>query len=175
MTKGQKLVTVISAITVPFIILAITAWFYGVRYNVSESQPVGFYRLIKADTRPVIGELFFVCPPDSEIMQVALARDYLARGTCSGGYAPLLKRVAALEGMTVSVTAEAVLVDGTEQPNSKPYPVDSFDRPLPRFDGGIVHTGQVLLLSAYNDGSFDGRYFGTLPVESIIGRAKPLF
>jgi type IV secretory pathway protease TraF len=46
---------------------------------------------------------------------------------------------------------------------------------LPEWHGcRIISHGEIFLMNADAPGSLDGRYFGTLPVSSIVGRAVPL-
>lgn len=53
---------------------------------------------------------------------------------------------------------------------------DHLGRSLPRWDGcHRLKTGEVFLLNAGVSDSFDGRYFGVLPVTVLISRARPLW
>ncbi|MGL4946354.1 MAG: S26 family signal peptidase [Cetobacterium sp.] len=51
----------------------------------------------------------------------------------------------------------------------KVYKYDSYGRKLPEIDieKMKVQKGEILLLSDYSDRSFDGRYFGVVPISSI--------
>jgi hypothetical protein len=53
---------------------------------------------------------------------------------------------------------------------------DSRGRPLPSWQGcRIVGEHEVFLLNPQSVDSLDGRYFGVLPVSSIVDRALPLW
>ncbi|MGJ0511203.1 S26 family signal peptidase [Methylocystis sp.] len=53
---------------------------------------------------------------------------------------------------------------------------DHIGRPLPTWSGCLsVAPGQVFLLNWDEPSSLDGRYFGTIPSEKLIGRAVPLW
>lgn len=83
----------------------------------------------------------------------------------------LIKRVVALPGETVEVRDNAVYVDGKQL--EEPYlpegtvttPGTTLSQPL------TVPDGEVLVLGDNRSNSQDGRVFGTIPVDSIVGRA----
>ena len=53
---------------------------------------------------------------------------------------------------------------------------DSRGRPLPVWQGcRIVAVGEVLLMNWQSADSLDGRYFGLLPANAILGRAEPVW
>jgi signal peptidase I len=83
----------------------------------------------------------------------------------------LIKRVVALPGETVEVRDNAVYIDGKllEEPyladGSVTTPGTTLTQPL------TVPEGEVLVLGDNRSNSQDGRVFGTIPVDSIVGRA----
>ena len=99
---------------------------------------------------------------EGEFAELALERGYLEPGSCRSGLRPLLKRLAALPGDSVD-------------PYSLPIcAVDSHGRPMsPALAPGVVPPGMALVL-ADHPGSFDSRYFGFVPLESLQ-RVKPVF
>ena len=53
---------------------------------------------------------------------------------------------------------------------------DRSGRALPIWRGCRVVTGDdVFLMNWQSEDSFDGRYFGPLPANTIVGRADPLW
>ena len=143
---------------------------FGMRINLSASEPAGLWRIRPLAGTPKPGDLVFVCPPAVEPFVEARRRGYLRRGACPSGYAPLIKSVIAVGGQRV-VTGEAVYVDGTEVANSRVLRKDGAGRKLQPHASGLVPPGAVFLHSPY-PGSWDSRYFGTVDTAAIIGRAE---
>ena len=175
LNKGQRAAVYAGAIILVLICLAALLWFGGVRYNSTASQPKGFYHLDRSNKALDLGALVFVCPPNTPLMKEALERGYFHKGMCTGGYAPLLKRIAAVADMEIRVEDDGVYVNDVLQEKSVPHLFDGDGRPLPRYAGGTIKQTEVFLLSGYNDGSFDSRYFGPLERELIIGRATAIW
>ncbi len=135
-------------------------------WNATASTPTGLYVL-----RPVGQirslELVALRPPEP-------IASYLA----DGGFLPkgvlLLKHVMAMRGQTVCRADDAVAVDDVEVGAARSR--DHLGRPLPRWSGcRTLHPGEVFLMNPTAPDSLDGRYFGPLPVSSIIARAVPLW
>ena len=80
---------------------------------------------------------------------------------------PLLKRVAALSGDTVSVQADGVFVDGKLIPNSIPERCDKQGRKLERatLENYTLRPGEAFLVGDTAT-SWDSRYFGTVSVTN---------
>lgn len=135
-------------------------------WNATASTPIGLYAL-----HPV-GEL-----RDLELVAVGLPEP-IASLLAGGGFLPegvrLLKHVMALPGQTVCRSGEAITVDAVDV--GAAHDRDHLGRPLPRWSG--CHTlkpGEVFLMNPTVSDSLDGRYFGSLPVASILARAVPLW
>lgn len=142
----------------------------GFRINMTPSEPLGLWRVITLDRTPVVGDLVFICPPDTEPMRMARSRGYLRSGLCPGGLAPLIKTVIATAGQSVEIGSN-VRIDGVLIASSAIAKADGKGRPLLPFAGGIVPMGKVFLHSSFV-GSYDSRYFGPLPVSGILGLAQ---
>lgn len=132
----------------------------GIRINASKSIPVGVYRT--TDIPIVTGAYVLVCPPPSGMFEEARKRGYIGAGFCPGEYGYLMKRVAATENDTVTVTDEGVRVNGSLLPFSAPRRSDKARRPLPfyRINDYVLGRDEVLLMSDKSATSFDSRYFG---------------
>ncbi|NYF32539.1 S26 family signal peptidase [Sphingopyxis sp. JAI108] len=133
-------------------------------WNASASVPLGLYR-IDVGATPRLGDLVLVEPP-APLAALLAGRGYLPRGV------PLLKHVAAAEGALVCRSGVFVTVDGRF--GARARAADRLGRALPRWLGcRRLARGEYLLLGSAPD-SFDGRYFGALRAESLIGTAHPL-
>ena len=135
-------------------------------WNASASVPIGFYAITPI-TRPEVGDLVAVRPPEP-----------LGRWLFESGYlgpdTPLLKRVAALSGSEVCRHGTTIMIDGEAVAAARER--DRLGRPLPVWMGcRTVRDGQVFFLNADHPGSLDGRYFGPLGADTIIGRATPIW
>lgn len=135
-------------------------------WNASASVPVGLYRVQPIEQLRV-GDLVVVRPPETLASTLADG-GYLPRGV------PLLKRVAALSGQRVCRTGLAITVDGVLIGTALEH--DRRGHPLPVWQGcQVLGPDQVFLLNPDRPDSLDGRYFGPLPLASVVGRARPLW
>lgn len=153
--------------------LAVGGLWGGMRLNLTPSYPLGIWRIQPIDRDAVIGDLVFICPPDTPAFVLGVERGYLPNGLCPSGTAPLIKTVVALAGQVVEVE-DTVVIDGIDLPNSVVRPTDAEGRPLSAFAGGQIPPGSVFLHSDFG-GSYDSRYFGPLPTDGILGLAAPVF
>ncbi len=134
-------------------------------WNASASAPIGLYA-VASDNDLVVGDLVVVDPPKSLAIYLD-ARDYLPEGV------PLLKHIAALPGKRVCRDGAAVTVDDITLAQAQP--LDRFGRNLPVWQGcHFVAKTELFLLNPSHPDSLDGRYFGALPADAVIGRAIPL-
>ncbi|MFL9828669.1 S26 family signal peptidase [Rhodoplanes sp. SY1] len=135
-------------------------------WNVSASVPTGLYAVEPA-RKLAVTDLVVAMPPEQ------LARELADRGALPAGI-PLIKRVLALPGQTVCRTGLEIAVDGLAMGHALEH--DQQGRPLPSWDGcRVLRHGEVFLMNWDEPLSFDGRYFGPLPVSSVVGRAIPVW
>lgn len=135
-------------------------------WNVSESAPIGLYA-VRSTGGLAAGDLVVAYPPE------ALAAFLAERGYLRPGI-PLIKRVVAVPGQTVCRKEFRVTVD--ESPVGAARDHDRKGRPLPVWQGcRVVAAGEVFLMNRDAPDSLDGRYFGPLPVDTVAGRAEPLW
>ncbi|WP_187431223.1 hypothetical protein ROLI_013660 [Roseobacter fucihabitans] len=138
-------------------------WFI---WNASESVPVGLYALHPSQM-PSLGDLAAVR------MSTMLTAWVVERGYV-GADVLLLKRTAAVSGMTVCRKGLAISIDGAVI--AQAAVTDRHGRALPRWFGCVTLTSdQVFLLNAGVADSLDGRYFGPLQIDSVIGSAVPIW
>ncbi|MCK1699884.1 S26 family signal peptidase [Bradyrhizobium sp. 146] len=135
-------------------------------WNATASTPTGLYTLHPIGQLRVL-ELVVVQLPEP-IANVLADGDYLPKGV------PLLKHVMALPGQTVCRSGEAITVDAVDV--GAAHDRDHLGRLLPRWSGcHTLRLGEVFLMNPTVPDSLDGRYFGSLPVSSIVARAVPLW
>lgn len=113
-----------------------------------------------------IGDIVALRLPEHEAMLLA-TRGYLPFGV------PLLKPVAALAGQSVCRIGVHVTIDGKSVGDAKT--IDHRGRKLPVWQGcQRLEPGQVFAMNAAVPTSLDGRYFGVLSMDTVIGRAVPV-
>lgn len=160
-----------SAVAVAMTLFA-AGYIGGLRINTTPSEPIGLWRIVLLPRPPQVGDLVFACPPDAGRAREARARGYLRTGLCKGGFGPLIKTVIATPGQTVEVTTH-LHVDGAPIADSAVLDRDGKGRPLAAFRGGVIPPGEVFLHSPF-PASWDSRYFGPVPIEGILGLARPV-
>ncbi|MES3027730.1 MAG: S26 family signal peptidase [Pseudomonadota bacterium] len=134
-------------------------------FNTTASAPLGFY-LVDAGV-PVVGDMVVVRPPRDLALWMA-ARGYLPSNV------PLIKRVAASGGQTVCGGDGEVHIDGNAV--AKVLPRDRHGRRLAAFTGCVqLADGDVFLLNTESPYSLDGRYFGPLRRDTVVGRATAIW
>ena len=135
-------------------------------WNASASVPLGLYAVHPAGALRVT-ELVVVRPP-ATLANFLDERRYLPKGV------PMLKRIVALPGQIVCRSRRTITVDGIAMGEALDH--DGRGRVLPVWQGCRVVAGnEVFLMNWQSEDSFDGRYFGPLPVNTIVGRADPLW
>ena len=134
-------------------------------WNASASAPIGLYA-VASDNDLALGDLVVVDPPKSLAIYL-VERGYLPEGV------PLIKHIAALPGQRVCRDGAAVTVDDISVAQAQPS--DRFGRALPVWQGcHFVAKTELFLLNPSHPDSLDGRYFGALPADAVIGRAVPI-
>ncbi|MBM7067556.1 S26 family signal peptidase [Actibacterium sp. 188UL27-1] len=135
-------------------------------WNASASVPIGFYAVQPLDA-PNVGDLVVLEPP-SPLGDWLLEHGYL------GADVPLIKHVAALPGQRVCRAGVTISIDGETVAIAKTR--DRIDRLLPVWQGCQRLTDdQIFFLNPNTEASLDGRYFGPLPRDTILGRAVPIW
>lgn len=154
---------------------SITARVCGLRVNITHSYPVGLYRLTGGGIEK--GGLVIFCPPDNVQFRAARERGYIGAGFCPGGYEYMIKKLVAVGGDRIAITAQGVWVNGEYVVRSASLAQDSDNRTLNSYKTPLpaLPKGKVLLMSDYSAKSFDGRYFGPLDAQQIIAPIRPLW
>ncbi|RUV66111.1 conjugative transfer signal peptidase TraF [Mesorhizobium sp. M5C.F.Cr.IN.023.01.1.1] len=170
--RRHRAITIILIAVAGLVALAGIAWLGGLRLNLTRSYPLGLWRIERLERPPAVGDLIFICPPDTAAFRMARQRFYLGQGLCPGWFSPLIKTVVATEGQAIAIGAE-VSIDGRILPHSDVQPGDAAGRALTAFAGGQIPAGFLFLHSDFA-GSYDSRYFGPIPAAGLLGRAHPL-
>ncbi len=136
-------------------------------------MPVGLY--LKTTPELVAGSRVLVCLP-SEVSAVGRSRGYLPAGDCPDGSSPILKQILALPGDHVDLRRDWLAVNGREVDNSEIRTSDTLGRKLEHvaFGSRTVENGELWVVGSNRERSWDSRYFGPIPTESVIGGARPL-
>lgn len=148
---------------------------FDLRINVTDSAPRGLYRA----TRPPRIErdaLVIACLPEP-IARLGRARGYLRAGDCPADSQAILKRIVAVPGDSVRVSASGVVVNGRTISGTELRAVDRAGQPLtPAFlDDRQLGADDLWLLGLDPTVSWDSRYFGALPIESVRASAVPIW
>jgi len=134
-------------------------------WNASASVPIGLY-VVQGAFPLHVGELVVIMPP-MPLAQLFSVRHYLPLGV------PLLKHILALSGQTVCRNGRAITLDGSIV--GEALESDRFGRVLPNWEGcRTLGAGETFVMNTPPD-SLDGRYFGPLPLTTIVGRAEPIW
>lgn len=135
-------------------------------WNASASVPLGLYSARPASSVRV-GDLVAAHAP-APVARLMAERAYLPLRV------PMLKHVAALAGHTVCRSGVIISVDGRRLAEARLR--DRIGRPLPSWSGcRTLRAGEVLLLNPASAGSFDGRYFGPVPMRGVVAVLHPLW
>ncbi|MHB1668924.1 MAG: S26 family signal peptidase [Thiomonas sp.] len=149
-------------------------WWSGWRINLTESEPLGFYRLhpLQDDETPSRGTKVEFCPP---AWVTPRAFPFYLAGDCPGGGMPMLKTVAAIPGDHVVVNLRGVWINGRELPSSGqllrsgkyswlqlPHEVGNFTLGPGQY--WVYGSGATPALAAQ---SFDSRYWGPITIAEI--------
>lgn len=133
-------------------------------WNASSSSPRGLYMVVSG--KPRVGDFAIAWPP-AAASAIARERGYLPAGV------PLVKTVAASAGEPICARSEQVWAGQRIVAVRKP--ADAVGRPLPWWSGcKMLERGDLLLLGSHPD-SFDGRYFGPVGADQVIGSARLLW
>lgn len=145
----------------------------GIYLNTTVSIPLGFYRSVE---RPVArNALVVVCPPPAAVFLEAKDRGYVAAGRCGSGLLPLMKRVVATRGDSVSVAATGVSVNGRTVAESAPMKTDGRSRQMKAYSmNRTLSEAEIFLMGDHSPISFDGRYFGPLLEADVQAVVVPL-
>jgi conjugative transfer signal peptidase TraF len=161
--RGFFLAGVVAAATLATLTVPVSL---HVVWNMTASVPTGLYA-IRGRASLQVGERVAIEPPPG-LRRLLAQRHYLPTGV------PLLKRVAAVRGQRVCRFRHGVTVDGEFAGVARAR--DRLGRSLPAWSGcRTLRTGELFLMNPAAPDGFDGRYFGPLGPDTVIGRATPVW
>lgn len=168
-----KFTLAIAAVGIPAA-LTVTSGLCGVRLNLTNSVPIGFYVIT---TAPDAKFVEFCLPEPFGTLSVQRGYRERSRFGCPDGAEPLLKPVAAKIGDVVVMSSTGMLVDGAFIPHTAPLRADTAGRPISSWPFGVyaVRPDTIWVASSFNTHSFDSRYFGPIATSSILHRLRPLW
>lgn len=135
-------------------------------WNTTASVPIGLY-LLSAPGALRVGDLVVDQPP-VHLSRYMAVRRYLPSNT------PLLKYVGAIAEQIVCRHGPVISIDGLSVASALAN--DHAKRPLPNWQGcHKLNATEVFLLNPTVPDSFDGRYFGVLPIRTVAARAALLW
>lgn len=135
-------------------------------WNVTASVPTGLYYIGEAAGLQIRERVALDPPPG--------LRDYLAERGYLPPSVPLIKEVAALPGDTVCRDGLAITINGSRAGSARAR--DRVGRALPVWHGcRTIGAHEIFVMNVRAPDSFDGRYFGPVPRDHVIGRARPVW
>lgn len=135
-------------------------------WNLSASVPTGLY-MVSPPHDLTVASLVIAYPPEPLATWLADGH-YLPHGL------PLLKPVIAITGQTVCRLGPVITVDGRKI--GVALEQDHNGRSLPVWEGcHVIDASEIFLMNPAEPTSLDGRYFGPIPMNTIAGRAIPLW
>ncbi|HAU0965786.1 TPA: conjugative transfer signal peptidase TraF [Legionella pneumophila] len=145
------------------------------RINLTESIPVGLYRI--TGTKPLKNAYVIFCPDDRQSFRLAKNRGYIDYGLYCNGYGYLMKKVVAVSGDILSVTNGGVFVNQMLIPYSKPKLQDGMNRSLPQWQvmNYALQEDEIMTMTSQSEWSFDGRYYGLVHTRQIKGMITPIW
>tara|TARA_R110002126_G_scaffold11644_2_gene51843 strand:- start:391 stop:945 length:555 start_codon:yes stop_codon:yes gene_type:complete len=158
--------------------LALLLVVMGFRINLTDSIPVGLYRIKVIKRVENIKQTYVIfCPDDKPVFQQARDRGYIDHGLCPGGYGYLMKKVVATPGDKVSVTGAGVFVNQTLIPFSIPKARDGVNRTLPQWHAlnYQLKDDEFITMTNQSVWSFDSRYYGLVRLSQIKGVITPVW
>ena len=175
LNRLKRLAKFVLIVVLGFALIFSVFQFGHIRFNSTESMPIGFYQIQKATTLKS-GDYVLVCLPDP-IAQEGHERGYLKKGIgCTNGAEPLLKELIAVPGDNVFLTSNEMIVNGVGY-QAPLFKIDRQGRATVYVQrGSYDHTSLYWLYGEHDQTySWDSRYYGGVGRENIMGIARPLF
>jgi len=167
-TRTPLIVMLVVGVGLALLVPAFKRFGPPILINETVSEPQGFYRLVSLDSTQYRRGTYVVFPVPVAVRSLVYGRGWIRESI------PLLKELVGLSGDRVCITATRVDINGTTL-----GPVLSRDTqglPLPQLRGCfVVQPGYFFAASRHSEKSFDGRYFGALPLSILSGEAVPLW
>jgi conjugative transfer signal peptidase TraF len=158
----------IAAVLVPLTVRGWMSFGPTILVNETPSEPLGFYRLVGHTEGRYRRGMVVVFAVPHELRPLVYGRHWMRNGI------PFLKEILGLAGDRICILNDRFKIN-----DRAVGPVFHFDRngqSLPQHSGCFsVPPGYFFAASQHIDTSFDGRYFGPLPLEMLQGEARPVW
>ena len=142
----------------------------ALRFNYSDSVPVGLYRSQPEPNAPFAG----ICLDSNTLRSAFDAGLKLEAGECPDGHQPILKTIyLARPESPIVLASEGFTIAGAPMANTAPKAFSKAGKPLAHYAFGRYTSG-LWAISGYSRDSFDSRYFGPVSRENVRFYAKPL-
>ena len=142
----------------------------ALRFNYSDSVPVGLYRSQREPNAPFAG----ICLNSNTLRSAFDAGLKLEAGECPDGHQPILKTIyRATPESPILLASEGFTIAGVPMKNTGPKAFSKAGKPLAHYAFG-VYTSGLWAISGYSLDSFDSRYFGPVSGKDVRFYAKPL-
>ena len=165
----SKLIKIIILLLMVILAILYLLYFYDYRINTSPSIPKGIYKLETTNKQLKQGDLVEICLSD-DLAQYAFERGYISKGSCSNGYAPLIKEILAIPNDYVVINKKGIKVNNVFY-NLKSQKLDHQKRALnPQIMNRKING--YLLVGMNSKDSWDSRYFGIIESKDIKGRMQ---
>ncbi|HAU1321515.1 TPA: conjugative transfer signal peptidase TraF [Legionella pneumophila] len=171
----KKLSAIISTLLISLIVVGALFHAMGFRINLTESIPIGLYRITSEAS--IKNTYVIFCPDNRESFRLARDRGYIDHSLYCDGYGYLMKKVVAVSGDILSVTNKGVFVNQILTPYSKPKLQDGMKRSLPQWQvmDYQLQNDEVMTMTSQSEWSFDGRYYGLVHTGQIKGMITPIW
>lgn len=158
----------LAAVVVSITVLAWREWGPTILINETPSEPVGFYRLVAHTESQYRRGMYVVFPVPAPLRELVYGRRWMRNGI------PFLKEILGLAGDRICILSDRLQIN--DRTIGPVFNVDSSGQPLPQHPGCFeVQPGYFFAASQHFNKSFDGRYFGSLPLHILLGEARPLW
>lgn len=171
----KKFIALVAVVLLSLISISFLLIIMGFRLNITDSIPVGLYRI--TDLKNIKNAFVIFCPDDRPAFKQGLDRGYVEKGLCPGGYGYLMKKVVATSGDKVSITSEGVFVNRQFLPYSKPKLTDGMNLTLPQWRAidYQLKEDEILTMTNQSEWSFDARYYGPIRLGQTKGVITPVW
>lgn len=140
---------------------------FGIGYNITPSLPKGIYVKWPVSL-PLEKGMIVEFPIPETVRELIISRGWMSREY------PLLKPVAGLPGDIVCVEEGHLTING--EYIADVFSHDSKGLEMPVKQGCYeLSEDEFLPISTYSLKSFDGRYYGPVPIQKIFAQAKALW
>ena len=136
-------------------------------------MPIGIYKIENANNI-VEGDFVSICLPN-QYAKIGMEQGYISGGSCKNGSSPLIKEIIAVPGDSVTIKNNQMIVNGITFLAPR-FTDDRKGNPIEKIKDGDYGVTSLYWVYGEHDKtySWDSRYFGGIPKEDIIGKAKPI-